>query len=98
MKQCHIFISGFVQGVGFRHFIKSKARELNLTGWVQNLPDGRVGAVFQGSKSSIEQIIKHCRKGPFLSEVEEVQAQWSRAGSRFAGEKSKKVYKDFEML
>lgn len=43
MQSAHVLITGFVQGVGFRHFIKSKARELGLTGWVRNLPAGRQG-------------------------------------------------------
>lgn len=75
MKTCRVFISGFVQGVGFRHFVRSKANELGLTGFVHNLPDGRVEAIFQGDKSSIEKIIKHCKKGPFLSEVENVEVK-----------------------
>ncbi len=78
MKQCRILIFGFVQGVGFRHFVRSKAHKLGLTGWVKNLPDGSVEAVFQGDKSSIEQIIEQCKKGPFLSEVEGVDVQWEQ--------------------
>lgn len=76
MKRAHIFISGFVQGVGFRHFVKRKAQEIGLTGWVKNLPDGRVEVVFQGPKEKIEEIIILCRKGPFLSEVEDVEVEW----------------------
>lgn len=76
MKQCRIFISGFVQGVGFRHFIRSKANELDLTGWVKNLPDGSVEALVQGEKSSIKKIIEICKKGPFLSNVENVEVEW----------------------
>ena len=40
--QAHLFILGFVQGVGLRRFIRGKARKMGLTGWVTNLPDGRV--------------------------------------------------------
>lgn len=83
MKQCHIFISGFVQGVGFRHYIKSKANELELTGFVQNMPDGSIEAVFMGDKSSIEEIIKHCKKGPFLSNVENVEIEWKKPSKKF---------------
>lgn len=82
MKQGHIFISGFVQGIGFRHFIKSKADQLGLTGWVKNLPDGRVEAVFNGSKEKIEKMIGLCRKGPFLSNVENVEVQWEREDTK----------------
>lgn len=76
MKRAHVFISGFVQGVGFRHFVRRKAQELGLTGWVKNLPKRRVEAVFQGPKEKIEEIILLCRKGPFLSEVEDVEVEW----------------------
>ena len=69
----HVFISGFVQGVGYRQFIKRSARTLNLTGWAKNLSDNRVEAVFQGSKERIEKIIPICKKGSFLSEVKDVQ-------------------------
>ena len=88
MQQVRVFISGFVQGVGFRQFIKRKARELELNGWVKNLPDGRVEAVFQGSKEKIEQMILLCRKGPFLAEVEDVQVIL---------EEVKEEYKDFKV-
>lgn len=83
MKQAHCFISGFVQGVGFRHFVRSKAKELRLTGWVKNLPDGFVETVFQGPKENIEKLIKLCKKGPFLSEVENIDVQWENEEERF---------------
>ncbi len=83
MQQVHVFISGFVQGVGFRQFLKHSARKLGITGWVQNLPDGRVEAIFQGSKESIEQMILRCKKGPMLSKVEEVLVEWAETGEKF---------------
>ena len=72
----HIFISGFVQGVGFRAFVKHHALRLGLTGYVKNLPDNRVEAIFAGSKEQIEKILANCRKGPFLSEVKDVDVIW----------------------
>lgn len=74
----HIFISGFVQGIGFRQFIKINADKLGLKGWVRNLPDGRVEAVFEGSKEKIEEAISLCRKGPLLSEVKRVNVRWEQ--------------------
>lgn len=71
-----VFISGFVQGVGFRQFIKHNAQKLNLKGWARNLPDNRVEAVFVGQKEKIEEIINLCRNGPFLSEVKNVEVLW----------------------
>jgi len=79
----HVFITGFVQGVGFRAFIKHNALKLGLTGWVKNLPDNRVEAFFQGSKEQIEKIIFICKKGPFLSEVKDVVAEWKDSAETF---------------
>lgn len=81
----HIFISGFVQGVGFRSFVKHHASKLGLTGWVKNLPDNRVEAVFQGSKENIEKMIVLCKKGPFLSEVKNVEVIWEDINQNFEG-------------
>jgi len=55
--RAHILVSGIVQGVFFRANTAEKARELSLLGWVKNLPDGRVEAVFEGEKEKIEEII-----------------------------------------
>lgn len=88
--RCHIFISGFVQGVGFRRFIKHHALKLGLTGWVKNLGDNRVEAVFQGSTLNIDKIIAICEKGTFLSEVKDVNVIWE--------ENSGEVYRTFEII
>jgi acylphosphatase len=82
MVTAHVFISGFVQGVGYRQFVKKHAEELGLTGWVKNLPDGRVEAVFQGEKKLIEQLIEFCKKGPFMAEVEDVEVGWKVLGQK----------------
>lgn len=80
-----IFISGFVQGVGFRQFVKDNAERLGLKGWVKNLPDGRVGAVFVGSKEKIEVMIALCRKGPFLAQVKDIEVKWKDTDEQFEG-------------
>ncbi len=72
MEQVHLFISGNVQGVGFRQFVKNHARKLELVGFVTNTNDNKVEAVVQGDQKTIEQLITLCRKGPFLAEVREV--------------------------
>jgi acylphosphatase len=88
MKQVHVFISGVVQGVGFRFFVKANARDLHVTGWVRNTTNGLVEAVFQGEKNSLEQMIALCHKGPFLSEVKTVEVTW---------EESKEVLPEFNI-
>lgn len=76
MTQAHLIISGTVQGVGFRYFIRSWAKKLGITGWTRNTEEGAVEAVLQGDKKNLEQIITLCRKGPFLSQVKDVQLKW----------------------
>jgi acylphosphatase len=83
--QAKIYISGFVQGIGFRGFVKSNARKLGLKGWVCNANDGKVEVLVQGPKETIAKLIKLCEKGPFLSEVKSVQVEWEKEGERFAG-------------
>lgn len=83
MKQAHIFISGSVQGVGYRQFVKQNALKLGLTGWVRNTEDGRVEAVFQGDETHIENMIAKCKKGPFLAEVERIGFEWETIDKRF---------------
>ena len=81
--QAHIFVMGFVQGVGFRRFIRSKARLLGLTGWVKNLSDGRVEVLVQGPKASIEQLIKIIEKGNWLSGVKDVVVDFEEKTQKF---------------
>lgn len=68
----HIFVLGFVQGVGFRRFIKKKAQNLGLTGWVRNMLDGRVEILAQGKKEDIEKLIKIAEKGNWLSGIKDI--------------------------
>ena len=81
--QARIYVSGFVQGVGFRGFVRSNARKLGLTGWVQNLTDGRVEALAQGSKEDIEKLVKICEKGLIISEVKSVVVNWEEEDEKF---------------
>jgi len=69
----HIFVSGRVQGVFFRENTKKRARKLGITGWVRNLPDGRVEAVFEGEKSKVEELINQTKKGPLIARVDGVE-------------------------
>lgn len=78
MEQVHLIIAGYVQGVGFRHFVKREARRRGITGWVKNREDGAVEALFQGDKKSLTGAITLCRKGPFLSEVKDIKITWGK--------------------
>ena len=84
MKQVHLFISGIVQGVSFRYFVKINAQKLGITGWVQNTEDGGVEGVFCGEKENIEKMIELCKKGPMLAEVKHLGYDWEE-GENFEG-------------
>ncbi len=62
MVQAHIFFSGTVQGIGFRYAVLQSAQNLKITGWVRNLDDGRVEAVFEGPKEDIEKLCESVEK------------------------------------
>jgi len=79
----HVWIQGRVQGVNFRNAAKQVADQLHLTGWVKNLPDGRVEAVFEGAGDALEQVLTWCRHGPPASRVEELQVQAEPATGEF---------------
>jgi acylphosphatase len=72
-KRAHVFISGWVQGVFFRADTKDLARKMGVTGWVRNLWDGRVEAVFEGEEEAVEHMIAWCHRGPPGAKVEEVE-------------------------
>jgi acylphosphatase len=75
MKSKHVFISGRVQGVAFRHYTVKMARSLNLGGWVRNLGDGRVEAVIEGDDAPVDTMLAWCKKGPPLAHVTDVDVQ-----------------------
>lgn len=60
----HVFIDGRVQGVFFRAKTRSEAIKNNVTGWVRNLFDGRVEAIFEGEQEDVDHLINFCNKGP----------------------------------
>lgn len=69
-------IDGRVQGVFFRAFTRDVARSLGLDGWVRNLHDGRVEAIFEGDKALIEKAIQQCYQGPPYARVSDVDITW----------------------
>jgi acylphosphatase len=68
----HVLVSGDVQGVGFRQYIRYKARKLAVRGWIKNLSDGSVEAVFTGNRRSVEKMIEFSKKGPILADVKSI--------------------------
>lgn len=68
-----IKILGNVQGVSFRYFAHQKARELKITGFIRNEPDGSVYCEAEGDKEEIQMFIQWCSKGPKLAHVRKVE-------------------------
>ena len=82
--RAHVYISGHVQGVFFRESTRRLAESLGLTGWVRNLPDGRVEAVFEGARDQVERALRWCQRGPAGAEVSEVVVEWEPYVGEFA--------------
>ena len=75
-SRAHAFISGRVQGVSFRYYTYHEALKRGLRGWVRNLHDGRVEAVFEGKREAIEQVLKWSETGPPAAGVDSVEVDW----------------------
>jgi acylphosphatase len=69
----YLKIKGRVQGVGFRYFTRQNARDLNIRGWVKNMPDGSVETVITGNCEQIFQMVKRLREGPRSARVTEIE-------------------------
>jgi acylphosphatase len=69
----HIFVEGRVQGVYFRDSTWQQADRLGVGGWVRNLPDGRVEAVYEGPRASVEELLDWTHRGPARASVAAVQ-------------------------
>lgn len=75
MKTVHVIIEGRVQGVFFRDYTQRQAKELKISGWVRNLPEGSVEAVLSGKTKNIDTMIEWFHKGSPLSIVKSVDVE-----------------------
>lgn len=82
--RAHIFVAGKVQGVYYRQNTAEVAKADRVSGWVRNLADGRVEAVFEGDESSVNRVIEWCRRGPPRAEVEKVDAKFESYTGEFS--------------
>ena len=73
LTRAHVFVSGRVQGVFFRHRTREEARKAAVAGWVRNTDDGRVEAVFEGSPEAVDRMVAWCRRGTEWAEVRDVE-------------------------
>ena len=74
-SRAKLIIKGMVQGVNFRYYTQREAQKRNLTGWIRNLPDGSVAALFEGDEDEVEAMIQWCRHGPPAAQVTEMIVQ-----------------------
>lgn len=83
--RAHMWVSGRVQGVFYRDNTRRWASSLGLSGWVRNLPDGRVEVSVEGEKDKIESLERKLMEGPPLSHVERVITEWEDYKGEYSG-------------
>lgn len=74
--RAHVYASGRVQGVYYRANTRDAARDRGVAGWVKNLDDGRVEAVFEGPREAVESMVKWCHDGSPRAQVEDVTVEY----------------------
>ncbi|GGN87160.1 MULTISPECIES: acylphosphatase [Haloarcula] len=72
-KRVHVYVSGQVQGVYYRATTRDTAREHGVDGWVKNLDDGRVEAVFEGDPDAVDAMVEYCHEGSTRATVTDVE-------------------------
>lgn len=80
-----VIVHGFVQGVFFRASTREMAQRYSLTGWVRNVPDGTVEAVFEGPAEQLRNAVEWCRQGPRGARVTRVEEHWLDYTGEFSG-------------
>ena len=80
----HVWVSGYVQGVGFRAFVAQTAYVIGVTGWVRNVGWDTVEAVAEGGREQVERFLQAVKAGPRASQVEEARVEWEQARGEFA--------------
>lgn len=83
--RARVRVSGRVQGVFFRDSTRERARQLGLSGYVQNNPNGDVEALFEGQKDAVEEMVRWCGQGPPHASVENVDADYEPPGDDLTG-------------
>lgn len=74
--RAHVVVGGLVQGVFFRSEARYEARKRGVTGWIRNLPDGRVEAVFEGEEEAVKALVAFCKTGPPGARVTSFSLAW----------------------
>lgn len=85
MERLHAIVEGIVQGVSYRAYTVDAARLHGLSGWVKNLPDGRVEVVAEGDRSALQALEQFLHQGSPAAVVRNVQVQWKASTGEFSG-------------
>jgi len=72
-KSLRLYITGTVQGVFFREFVKSDAEKHNVKGFVRNLEDGRIEIFLEGDNTNVDRVVELCKRGPKHSQIKKVE-------------------------
>jgi len=94
MRRLKLIITGQVQGVGFRSYVKTNIDRLNsssvhnkkypaITGYVRNVPDGDVEIVLEGSEEDLEYVLRLCWLGPRFGQIEGIKEEWEEAEGKW---------------
>ena len=78
-------VKGLVQGVNFRFHTRQTALNLNVSGWVKNLPDGSVQGCFEGEEADVNALVAWCRTGPDWARVDEIMVEKGEYRREFTG-------------
>ena len=82
-QRAHVFVTGRVQGVFYRSFVRNKAKMLNLKGWVKNTMDGCVEILFEGETEDINAAVEECRRGPAYAQITDLRVEWEKPTGEF---------------
>lgn len=75
-SRAHVFVSGRVQGVYYRASTRDRAQENGVDGWVKNLTDGRVEAVFEGDREAVDAMVEWCHTGSERARIDDVTVEY----------------------
>jgi acylphosphatase len=79
-----VTLRGYVQGVGFRWFVREQAQLLGCCGYVRNLPSGdRVEVVAEGARSALEELLKRVQRGPAGARISHTEVEWQESTGEF---------------
>ena len=84
-QELHVYVNGWVQGVGYRYFVVNTALALGLRGYVRNVSDGSVEVLAQGTRPNLERLLTMLQRGPAAAEVNRIRTHWGQPTEHLSG-------------